>query len=46
METGLENATEYTITGETLQEGDVVITNGNINLAHEAPVVVMENNTQ
>lgn len=42
VETGLENATEYVITGETLKEGDQIITNGNINLAHEAPVVVIE----
>lgn len=42
VQTGLENATSYTITGETLKEGDLIITSGNINLAHESPVVVME----
>lgn len=40
IQTGLENATEYTITGETLKEGDEIIISGNINLAHESPVVV------
>ncbi|GET47038.1 cation efflux system protein [Capnocytophaga felis] len=40
IETGLENATEYTITGETLKEGDPIIISGNINLAHESPVKV------
>ena len=40
VETGLENGTEYTITSETLKEGDTIITSGNINLAHESPVVV------
>lgn len=39
--TGLENATEYTITSETLNEGDVIITTGNVNLAHESPVTVV-----
>lgn len=39
VKTGLENATEYTITSETLKEGDQVIVSGNINLAHESPVV-------
>ncbi len=43
VDTGLENATEYTITGETLKEGDQIIVSGNINLAHEAPVVIIEN---
>ena len=42
VQTGLENASSYTITGETLKEGDVIITAGNINLAHEAPVTVVE----
>lgn len=42
VQTGLENATSFTITGETLKEGDLIITSGNINLAHESPVVVME----
>lgn len=35
--TGLENLSEYTIT-EGLEPGMKVITTGNINLAHEAPV--------
>ena len=38
IETGLENATHFTITGETLREGDQVIVSGNINLAHESPI--------
>jgi len=42
VQTGLENATEYTITGETLKEGDQIIVSGNINLAHESPVTVVE----
>lgn len=42
VNTGLENATSYTITGETLKEGDIIITSGNINLAHESPVNVIE----
>ena len=41
VQTGLENATEYTITSETLKEGDMIITSGNINLAHESPVKVL-----
>ncbi len=42
VQTGLENATEYTITSETLKEGDQIIISGNINLAHESPVKVVE----
>lgn len=42
VRTGLENASSYTIV-EGLKDGDVVITSGNINLAHEAPVKVIEN---
>src|SRR5690554_6328642 len=42
IETGLENATQYTITGETLNEGDLIITSGNINLAHESPITVID----
>lgn len=42
VDTGLENATEYTITGETLKEGDIIIVSGNINLADEAPVEIIE----
>lgn len=43
VQTGLENAGHYTVT-EGLKEGDIVITGGNINLAHETTVsVVIEN---
>ncbi len=38
VQTELENATQYVVLGETLQENDVVITSNNINLAHETPV--------
>lgn len=41
VHTGLENADSYTIT-EGLKAGDTVITSGNINLAHEAPVKVID----
>lgn len=41
--TGLENAGFYTIT-EGLKAGDRVITSGNINLAHESPVKLIETN--
>ena len=46
VHTGLENANEYTIAdseGDGLKEGDWIITTGNINLAHEAPVKVIDN---
>lgn len=43
VHTGLENASSYTIV-DGLKEGDIVITSGNINLAHEAPVKVVEEN--
>ena len=39
VETGLENSTEYTIV-DGLQEGEIVIYEGNLNLAHETPVIV------
>ena len=39
VETGLENLTEYVIVSG-LQEGALVIYDGNLNLAHETPVVV------
>lgn len=42
VQTGLENADSYTVT-EGLKDGDIVITSGNINLAHEAPVSVTAN---
>ncbi len=39
VQTGMENSTNYTIT-EGLSEGDSVIYEGNVNLAHETPVIV------
>lgn len=39
-QTGLENAGHYTVV-EGLKPGDIVITSGNINLAHEAPVTIV-----
>jgi RND family efflux transporter MFP subunit len=41
VQTGLENASSYTIV-DGLKEGDVVITGGNVNLAHESPVKVIQ----
>ena len=41
VRTGLENADSYTIV-EGLKAGDQVITSGNINMAHEAPVKVVD----
>lgn len=41
VDTGLENSTSYTIT-DGLVPGDTVIVSGNINLAHEAPVTVVD----
>jgi len=43
VDTGFENATEYTIASETLKEGDQIIVSGNINLAHESPVKIITN---
>lgn len=46
VHTGLENLTEYTLVNweaDGLQEGMTIITTGNVNLAHEAPVKVVEN---
>lgn len=43
VDTGLENTTEYTITSETLKEGDQIIVSGNIHLAHESPVKIITN---
>lgn len=43
VHTALENADSYTIT-DGLKADDVVITSGNINLAHESPVQVIQNN--
>lgn len=39
--TGLENMQEYTI-ADGLEPGTMVIVSGNINLAHESPVTVMD----
>jgi RND family efflux transporter MFP subunit len=41
VQTGLENAGHYTIT-EGLKDGDIVITGGNINLAHETAVEITD----
>lgn len=41
VKTGLENSTSFTIT-EGLKEGDTVIYEGNLNLAHDARVIVMK----
>lgn len=43
VQTGLENSDSYVVSGETLKEGDTVIVSGNVNLAHETPVTVTEN---
>jgi len=40
VQTGLENAGYYTVV-EGIKAGDIVITSGNINLAHEAPVTII-----
>jgi len=42
VQSGLENSTEYVIV-DGLNEGDIVIFEGNLNLAHETPVVVTNN---
>lgn len=39
VQTSLENSTSYVVT-EGLSEGDSVIYEGNINLAHESPIIV------
>lgn len=41
VHTALENVENYSL-ADGLTEGDVVIVNGNINLAHEAPVTVIK----
>jgi RND family efflux transporter MFP subunit len=41
VQTGLENASSYTVV-DGLKEGDTVITGGNVNLAHESPVTVIQ----
>ena len=46
VHTGLENMTEYTLVdweADGLSEGMTIITTGNVNLAHEAPVKVIDN---
>lgn len=42
VQTGLENMTECTVTGDGMEEGAQVIVTGNINLAHESPVQINE----
>ena len=45
VQTGLENLSEYTLgkwEASGLQEGMTVITTGNVNLAHETPVKIIE----
>lgn len=42
VDTGLENATHYTITSKTLQEGDPIIVSGNEHLADGAKVKLIE----
>ncbi len=39
VETGLENSTGYVVT-EGLKDGDSIIYDGNLNLAHETPIVI------
>ena len=41
ISTGLENMTEYTVTGDGMEEGAQIIVTGNVNLAHETPVKVI-----
>ena len=43
VETGLENSSSYIVT-DGLKEGDLVIYEGNINLAHETPVKLKDKN--
>lgn len=45
VHTALENATCYSI-ADGLQEGDTIIVTGNVNLAHEAEVKIIENKEQ
>ena len=45
VQTGLENMTEYTLVdweASGLQEGMTIITSGNVDLAHETPVKIIE----
>lgn len=39
VQTGLENADSYSVV-DGLKEGDTIIVTGNVNLAHEAPVII------
>ena len=39
---GLENAESYSMADDALKEGDTVIVTGNVNLAHEASVKVVD----
>ena len=41
VSTGLENSTSYVIT-EGLKEGDVLVVDGSVHLAHESPVVIIK----
>lgn len=41
VQTGLENMTEYTVSGDGMKEGTEIIVSGNVNLAHETPVKVI-----
>lgn len=42
VQTGLENANQYTITSSTLKNGDQIIVSGNADLSHGTPVKVVE----
>lgn len=42
VQTGLENSDNYTMADDALKEGDIVIVTGNINLAHESEVNVIQ----
>ena len=42
LQTGLENAESYSMADDALKEGDTVIVTGNVNLAHEASVKVVD----
>lgn len=42
VQTVLENAEHYTLVEDEVKEGAIVIVTGNVNLAHEAPVKVIE----
>lgn len=42
VQTVLENAEHYTLVEDEVKEGAIVIVTGNVNLAHEAPVKVID----